>query len=826
MKYKIGTRGSKLALAQAEYVRICLAEAFLQDDFEIQIIRTKGDWIKDRPLDEIGGSGLFVKEIERALLDDEIQMAVHSMKDMPCRLPAGLVLASVWKREDPRDVLVLREKKSLSELPPGAVIGTGSKRRAFQLRMLRPDLKVVNLRGNVDTRLRRMEEQELDGIILAAAGLKRLGLEDRITQYFSVEEMAPAPTQGALAIELAAGNQELLDKLAAFADAGEEPAVRAERAFLREMGADCHLPVGAYAQCSSSADGGGNPQVTLRAVYGNRDGTRMASCCVSAVGPETAAQAAAKEIRSKLAGNVVLLGAGPGDPDLLTVAGVYALQNADCVVYDRLVSPELLSYAQPGCELIYVGKENHHHTMPQEEINELLVRKAMEYSSVVRLKGGDPYVFGRGGEEALYLREKGVPVSVVPGISSAIAGLSCAGIPVTHRGTSMAFHVLTAHDKRDGLADIDFTALTRDTCVFLMGLGEVEEICRRMVEGGRAADTPAAVISHATTARQRTCVGILQDLASRVKEAGLSSPALIVVGEVVKLRDALNFFEERPCFGQRYLVAETISLPCPQVGRGRASAAEEAPAQCASLSKITSAQRVSLSRLLKWRGAQVDVAAAGQIVPIAFQLEREQLQEIDWLVFTSKNGVRAFFRNLFESGLDVRALGHVRIAVIGRGTAEALSDYGIVPDFIPRNANSVHFAKELSGILEGNENVWYVHDEVEVQRTASEPSRPFSVILGEKCRVTEVPMYRNQAPENQISDKALLEYDRIYFTNGRSIERLLGQRPAEVLRRLDERNNIFVIGIRCQKTLEKLGISHMHVAREASYSALAELRQM
>lgn len=218
MEYRIGTRGSKLALTQAEYVCGRLTEAFPEDTFEIQVIKTKGDVILDKPLHEIGDKGVFVKEIEEKLLAGEIQIAVHSMKDMPSSPAPGLMFTKAWKREDPRDVLILREKKSLQELPQGAVIGTGSKRREFQLKRLRPDLRVVGIRGNVDTRIRKMEEEKLDGILLAAAGLRRLGMEDRITQYLEPEEMISAPAQGILALEICEGEQKLLKMLNRLSD--------------------------------------------------------------------------------------------------------------------------------------------------------------------------------------------------------------------------------------------------------------------------------------------------------------------------------------------------------------------------------------------------------------------------------------------------------------------------------------------------------------------------------------------------------------------------------------------------------------------------------
>ena len=248
MKYIIGSRGSRLALIQTKYVQEKLAKAYPEHTFEIQIIKTKGDKIQNKPLDKIGGKGLFVKEIEEKIISGEIHMGVHSMKDMPSTPAKGLVFTKVWKREDPRDVLILRTAKHLSELREGAVIATGSKRRAFQLLKLRPDLQIINIRGNVDTRLRKMEEQQLDGIVLAAAGLKRLGMEDVITQYLAPEDMISAPAQGALALEVREDQKELQKMLDVFCDEETMNEVCAERNFLEQMGGSCHTPAGARCQ--------------------------------------------------------------------------------------------------------------------------------------------------------------------------------------------------------------------------------------------------------------------------------------------------------------------------------------------------------------------------------------------------------------------------------------------------------------------------------------------------------------------------------------------------------------------------------------------------
>ena len=232
-------------------------------------------------------------------------------------------------------------------------------------------------------------------------------------------------------------------------------------------------------------------------------------------------------------------------------------------MYDRLSSPEFLSMAKAGCELISVGKENHKHVMKQDAINELLYEKSKYHELVVRLKGGDPYVFGRGGEEALYLVDRNVEVEVVPGVSSSVAALAAAGIPITHRGIAKGFQVITAHSRKDEEADIDYSLLTDETitCVFLMGLAHVKSIAAGLMKAGRRADTPAAVISNGTLAAQRKCIGTLADIGEKIEEAKLTSPAIIVVGDVVSLNDRLDFFEKRPLFGRKITVPYIEAMP-------------------------------------------------------------------------------------------------------------------------------------------------------------------------------------------------------------------------------------------------------------------------
>ncbi len=294
MKYKVGTRGSVLALAQTDLVIDRLKNAYPDDSFEAVVIRTTGDKRLDVSLDAIGGKGVFVDAIEAALQSDEIDMAVHSMKDMPDQPAQGLIFATAWEREDPRDVLITREGLTFEQLPLHAKIGTGSKRRMYELRSLRPDLTIVPIRGNIDTRIRKIQEEKLDGIVLAAAGLKRIHRESEITQFFPVEEVIPAPAQGVLAIELRERDTALLQKLNALSDAAIARLVDAERTFLKEIGGDCHLPAGAYAR--EETDG----TLTLFALFGNEDGSRLAKTSVSGKDAKAVAKEAADKLKREL----------------------------------------------------------------------------------------------------------------------------------------------------------------------------------------------------------------------------------------------------------------------------------------------------------------------------------------------------------------------------------------------------------------------------------------------------------------------------------------------------------------------------------------------
>lgn len=780
MKIKIGTRGSKLALIQAKYVKESLKAVFSEYEYEIVVIQTTGDIIQNKPLNQIGDKGVFVKEIEEQLLSDNIHLAVHSMKDMPEHPAEGLVFSKLWKREDARDVLILREKHSLEELPENAVIGTGSARRARQLRLLRSDIKIVEIRGNVDTRLRKMEEQKLDGIILAAAGLKRLGMEEKITCYLSPDEMIPAPAQGILALEIRKEDTKLKEMLDSLSDSDTNLTGATERAFLKEIGGDCHIPVGAFCELV-------NGKLRLRAVYGRENSEMLYYADIFGKTPVQTAKEAAKAIRKQMSGTVYLVGAGPGDIGLITVKGMELVKSADCIIYDRLASPELLFYAKESCEKIYVGKENHCHTMSQEQINRLLVKKSMEYKKTVRLKGGDSYVFGRGGEEALFLKDYEINFEIIPGVSSATAGPAYAGIPVTHRGIAAGFHVVTAHNREDKLADIDFKAMVenKDTCIFLMGLGKIGEISTNLIKAGMSPCMSVAVISNATRPDQKTVVSNLEQIEQRVKEEKLTSPALIVVGEVVMLRKALNFFEQKPLFGKKYLVSKIGAEPS------------------------------RLSFLLKEQGAYVKEIQTGSIVYNSCELNREKWK--DWLIFTSVHGIDGFFSCLKEQGWDTRILSGCKIAVIGRESKKRLEHYGIQPDFMPEEYNSVALCEGLRKILKKQKRrVSAGYPCVENMEKLS--TRGIKENLSDLCCVEEIPVYQNKAVEIKKEDlEDHIKWDAVLFTCASSVQRMAeayGERLLKI--------PAVSIGKKCSKKLKSLGVKTILEAKQAGYEGMVE----
>lgn len=371
--------------------------------------------------------------------------------------------------------------------------------------------------------------------------------------------------------------------------------------------------------------------------------------------------------RTENQGKVWLVGAGPGDAGLLTLRGREVLENAQSVVYDALVGDGILGWIPENAEQIYVGKRGGSHTKSQEEINQILVEEARKGRRVVRLKGGDPFVFGRGSEEALVLRDHGIPFEIVCGVTSAVAVPAACGIPVTHRGMAPSFHVITGHRKNGEPAHMDYSALAREggTLIFLMGVTSAETICRGLIEGGMDRHTPAALLEKGTTAGQRKVISTLERLWEDGKSQNIKPPAIIVVGEVCSLSKNLAWLEDKPLFGAKILVTRPKRRSAGMARRLREAGAEvvELPAAEPRLVEDTSA----LDHVL------------------------ERLADFGWAVFTSPSGVELFFEYMRREKKDIRLLMGLKFAVIGAGTAEALSRYGFYPDYMPES----YYAKEL-----------------------------------------------------------------------------------------------------------------------------------
>lgn len=443
-------------------------------------------------------------------------------------------------------------------------------------------------------------------------------------------------------------------------------------------------------------------------------------------------------------GTCYLVGAGPGDPGLVTLRAKELIERADVLVYDALSSPELLNWAKPGCRKIHVGKRAKDHTMPQDEINALIVAETKAGRNVVRLKGGDPMIFGRGGEEAAELAAAGVPFEIVPGISSTIAGPAYAGIPVTHRDHNTQLTIFTGHeDPTKGYSSIDYAQLAKapGTKVFVMGVGRLREITGSLIEHGADPATPFALTQWATTGSQRTVTATLATIADAAEREQIGSPAVAVIGSVVNEREKINWFEKRPLFGKRIVVTRT-----------REQAGE-------------------LSRALRELGADVVELPTIRIEhPEDKQGFAEMVthaHEYDWIVFTSPNGVEKFFDAFFAVYEDARSLGNPRIAAIGNGTAKKIREYRIGVDLIPEKFVAEGLIDAFKKESVENLTMLWVKAE-ETRDVVGEGLTKLGAIVDECIAYRTVP--ETTDPTGAKASLAEKGADLITFTSGSTVE--------------------------------------------------------
>jgi uroporphyrinogen III methyltransferase/synthase len=503
-------------------------------------------------------------------------------------------------------------------------------------------------------------------------------------------------------------------------------------------------------------------------------------------------------VRLKTTGIVYLIGAGPGDPGLITLKGLKCLRKADCVVYDRLANKQLLYEVKPGAEVLYVGKRVSE-GISQKEINQLLIKKARAGKVVARLKGGDPMIFGRGGEEALALAEANIPYEIIPGISSAYAAATYAGIPVTRRGYASTVAFITGHEAIDKkVSDINWQKLATgaSTLVFLMGIKSLPGIIERLLKYGRSPETPVAIIRWGTTPRQQTLVGTLSNIIEKAKQERVKPPATIVIGEVVRLREKLNWYERKPLFGRSILVTRAKN------------------------------QAKELTEKLSELGAEVveiptiEIRPPDSFEPLDQAIKRlssETKLAYHWLIFTSRNGVDFFWKRLAYLKRDVRILAQVRIAAIGPATAKAIEGKGLYLDFVPEEYRA-------EALIEGFRKIG-----VKGQRILIPRAKVAREVLPEKLReigaqVEVVEAYqtivkREAAP---ILRQVLGEgsVDIITFTSSSTVKNFINLLNGELS--LLQGTKIAAIGPITAETAQKLGLKVDIVAKDYTIPGLVE----
>jgi uroporphyrinogen III methyltransferase/synthase len=492
-------------------------------------------------------------------------------------------------------------------------------------------------------------------------------------------------------------------------------------------------------------------------------------------------------------GKVYLIGAGPGDPGLLTLKGKQCLELADVVIYDYLANPLLLGYAPVDAEQIYVGKVRGNHHLPQQETNALLAEKAAQGKQVVRLKGGDPYIFGRGGEEAAFLRERGVPFEVIPGVTAGFAAAAYAGIPLTHRDVTTSVALLTGHERPERkLSSLDWEKLATGlgTLVFYMGLTNLKLICEKLIEYGRPSQTPVAVVQWATLPRQRTQVGTLETIVDDVARAGIEPPAIIVVGEVVNYRESLRWYDNLPLFGKRFLIT-----------RPRAQAA-------------------AFVQMLQSQGAEticiptIEIAAPDDLQPLDQAIA--EINRFDGLILTSANGVDAFFKRLAEKQLDLRCLAGLQLIAVGPKTAEAIARFGLRPDLVPKRYQAEGVLEEL--LAQGVAGKRFLYPRAKVVRPliVDTLQQAGAQIVAPVAYQTIRPTGKEDMIQHLLSES---ELDGICFSSPSTFENLL-EIFGDELKELQGRAEFFSIGAITSQAIRKHGFE---VALEPEKSTLDDL---
>jgi len=617
-KIKIGSRQSRLAQAQVQEILELLTAKDVRLEFDLKTYQTAGDKDKIIALTENMQDDFFTDTIDEAILKGEIDIAVHSAKDIPQVLGKGLRIFALTAPLDETDAFVGRCR--LSELKPGAKIGTSSLLRRKTIETLYPHIRLVDIRGDIDERIAKLDRGELEGVIVATCALKRLKLDHRIKDILPYET---TPLQGQLAV---VGREEIF--------------------FLREIFA----------------------KIDVRLTYGR----------------------------------VSLVGAGPGDPELITVKAINRLKETDVVFYDFLIHKSLLDFA-PDAEKIYVGKRKGDHTLPQDELCRLLKEKAVAGKNVVRLKGGDPLIFGRGAEEMNYLQAYHIRVDVVAGVISATGIPASLGVPLTSRDVASSVAFVSGHGPQE--KDSSHHAIhipLADTVVFFMGVTKLNEIISSLIEAGWQESTPVMIISKGTTSEEKVVVGTVGNIVGLVAKERPEPPALIIVGEVVR------FWEKREGFHKPFLYLGTN------------------PEKYRYLGNIIHFPMIEI----------VPHALTPEMVGSLLQ----KLPEYHLILLTSRFAVQHFFRILKDHHYSLKNVSAIDFAVIGEGTAMALRDFQLTPKITAPEETGQGLLKVLMEC--------YNLSGMKILFPRSSLSNPFlkEALLAKGARVDELTIYQNRKP--------------------------------------------------------------------------------
>jgi len=493
---------------------------------------------------------------------------------------------------------------------------------------------------------------------------------------------------------------------------------------------------------------------------------------------------------------IYLIGAGPGDPGLFTIKGKMIMEKADVIVFDRLVGNEILSFARQDAEFIYVGKESGRHALAQEEINALLVEKAREGKIVARLKGGDPFLYGRGGEEALYIREQGLDYEVIPGITSAIAVPAYAGIPVTHRDATSSFAVITGHEKPDKKeSSINWAQISTGigTLIFLMGVENLEYICSQLVKNGRDAATPVALIRWGTLPEQEVLTGTLDNIVQRVKDFEFKPPAVIVVGDVVKLRSKLSWMENKPLWGKKILVTRSREQASVLVQKIR-----ELGGGPVEFPTIQIVKEPDLTLLTKAMG---------------------QIKDYDWIIFTSVNAVDIFFAEMKLQEMDIRDLSGIKLCAIGPATADKLENRGLRVDVVPAEYRAEGILEAFTAISTAGEKVLMPRAKG-AREILPQTLRQRGLVVDEINIYSAVPVhgYRKDIPDNIL--KGQLDY--ITFTSSSTVNNFVKMMGRDRIGELEGKAKVACIGPVTADKARECGLQVDITAEEYTIDGLVE----